>query len=386
MNTKNFRSKQEFREVALPKLDDRYIIGMDLGYGQVKCATEKTLFIFPSYVKRLYEMVNIDDPNDLLYRDGETGDVYIIGYEAQNMMTSSDTDAYSDMFSRKRYNTKTFSILYHVAMGLALYNKTDDRPIFIESGLPSSYVEGDQGPLMKAFTKPAEFYLKWGQRKWRKFTLNVERSMVNIISQPFGSLYSTLVGMDGKFVPNAREKLKKNILIIDAGFKTVDLHGTQSRAKSAACKESLDRETGMYQVLADTSKQIMEAYDEDIQVTAMQKNLEKGTILHVSLGEDGYVSKEEDFSHMLEESNRKVCQQTLKQIMDSHDGLKDYETVIVTGGTGEAWFDIIKNYLKGLSHLEIVPANRNTKLPFSYSNAIGYYLYAYTSHKPKKQG
>ena len=51
--------------------------------------------------------------------------------------------------------------------------------------------------------------------------------------------------------------------------------------------------------------------------------------------------------------------------------------ILVTGGTGEAWLDKIRDYFSGLKTVRVMTGNENDHLPMIYSNARGYYMYRY---------
>ena len=53
MNTKNFRTRQEFAtDYSIPKGRD-YIIGLDVGYSGTKVFYETGYFCVPSFVKKM---------------------------------------------------------------------------------------------------------------------------------------------------------------------------------------------------------------------------------------------------------------------------------------------------------------------------------------------
>lgn len=56
--------------------------------------------------------------------------------------------------------------------------------------------------------------------------------------------------------------------------------------------------------------------------------------------------------------------------------LIDHDYLVVAGGTGDAWYDYIKDYYGGMDNLTIIPGNQNdTSLPFIFSNVRGYYMF-----------
>lgn len=92
--TNLYRTRHEFYNtpMQLPK-SDQFIIGLDAGYSGMKVWYEKGYFCFPSFVKELTEdSLNLFDEKDILYRDNETGKTYMLGYTAQEMVESGDTN------------------------------------------------------------------------------------------------------------------------------------------------------------------------------------------------------------------------------------------------------------------------------------------------------
>ena len=62
--------------------------------------------------------------------------------------------------------------------------------------------------------------------------------------------------------------------------------------------------------------------------------------------------------------------------MQDYDNLLKYKYLIITGGTGESRFEQIKEMLKGITTLTVLPGNINyPDLPFSYCNVMGYYSF-----------
>lgn len=375
MNTKNFRTRQEFRSKANPKGKD-YIIGLDVGYSATKVFYENGFFVFPSYAKKINNIMELANAKDILYKD-ESGEIYMVGYVAQNMLESTNTnDTSAELFGRKRYSNKIFKIFCDVAIAIATAKKTDNRKVIIQTGLPSSYVDGDQKELIRAISKPSTFSLKIGDGKWIKYTSSVDAKDVYVMPQPAGSLYSILIQSDGQYVPNAKEILNSNVLVMDIGFGTFDFFGLKNRAN--VCNESID-EIGMREVLAHTSKKILSEYNEDIRVAALQKNLETGKV--ICINEEEMCDEEKDLTPLLESSNNEVFKEAMQRAKGVTDAFRGYKYIIVAGGTGEAWYANIKEWLSNRRTLSVIPSNYNDKLPFIYSNVRGYYLYRYTLNK-----
>lgn len=377
MDTKKFRTRQEIRFAQNPKGKD-FVIGIDIGYSATKVFHENGYFVFPSYAKRLDNgMLGIVNQRDILYRDDDTGDIYMVGYNAQEMMESTDTnDTDGELFSRKRYNDKRFKIICNVAVALAIGKKSDGRKIVVQTGLPSSYVAGDTPAIKKALAKHARFSVKVGGGEWKSYEPIISEDDIYIMSQPSGALYSVLIKNDGVYVNDAKQILSSNVLVMDIGFGTFDFYGIKNR--TIACKESID-EIGMREVLEHTSKKIMSEMNEDIRVAALQKNLESGTV--ICINEDDMKSEEKPIAHLLEMASKEVMKDAMERAKSVADSFRGYNYIIIDGGTGEAWYEDIKAWLSGMKTLKVMPSNFNDHLPMIYSNARGYYMYRYTLNK-----
>lgn len=83
-----------------------------------------------------------------------------------------------------------------------------------------------------------------------------------------------------------------------------------------------------------------------------------------------------DFSSYLMRANKDLCEKSIKRLMQDYDNLLKYKYLIITGGTGESRFEQIKEMLKGITTLTVLPGNINyPDLPFSYCNVMGYYSF-----------
>lgn len=376
LNTMAFRTKQEKVSYKNPA-GYQYIIALDAGYSSMKVFTESKCFCFPSYAMKInHRTLEISSERDILYRDMATGDVYMIGYVAQDMISSDSTnDTDGEMYSRKRYNNPKFKILCEAAIGLALMDKSSDdmREIVLQTGLPGSYLEGDSSSLRKSLSRPANFAIKAGSGEWRTFSYEIKPKNISIIAQPVGSYYSVMIDNYGRFTKRAKDYLYDGVLILDIGFGTFDLYGIKNR--QVACNESVD-EIGMRKVLSTVTDMIREEYGEDIRVQAFQKNLETGYVTCVD--EENLKSEDKSIAELLERASEEVFQEAFSRAKAITSSFRGYKHVIVTGGTGEAWYGKISRYLSGMKSIDLVPGNINDpELPFIYSNVRGYYMICY---------
>ena len=75
--------------------------------------------------------------------------------------------------------------------------------------------------------------------------------------------------------------------------------------------------------------------------------------------------------------------EALKTIDGFYNYLQNQDYLVITGGTGAAWFNYIKEYYKDLETLTIIDGASNDNLPSIFSNVRGYYMQQLNNLKKK---
>ncbi len=367
---KNIKTKQEFHNLTNPK-SKQFVIGLDAGYSSMKVFHENGYFCFPSSIrKKPKEVFGFPSETDILYQDLQTGESYYVGLAAQKM-TDGTNDTEGELFSRKRYSNKSFHILCNVAIALALRYKKDNREVILQTGLPIAYVEGDKSALIKSLSKPAKFALSMGGKPLQNFEFCIREENIFIMSQPSGSLYSSIMRKDGKYTDDAVNILSQNTLVIDPGFGTLDFLGI--KANEICHKGTIDN-LGMKEVLTRVSEKILKEFGEDIKVPALQGYLETCKI--TSTDDESWSAQEHSIEPIIEECVQSVCLDAMNKLKSETSTFRNYQYIIIGGGTGAAWYVSMNDKLKNFSFKGILKANRNDEsIGLLYANARGYYLY-----------
>ena len=197
--------------------------------------------------------------------------------------------------------------------------------------------------------------------------------------QPMGSFISVSTGQDGHQRAEFERYASSTTIVCDPGFGTYDCFLLKGQMIT-------DKETfaslGMKEVLIETSRRIQEQYGVEIPIPVMQKFLEIGTF--PTYDRKTLTSANVPFDSILEKCSRNVAEKALEKTKGYH--LDECQYMILTGGTGEAWYPYFKDRLKGMTNLTIVPGNQNTMgilkgkngeplpLPFIFGNVRGYYM------------
>ena len=378
MNTRKFRTKTELINRENKKVDGIWEIALDLGYSAVKLFSPNKVASFPSYAKRIddtFQFAGQAPKEAIIYKNNVTNEMWLVGEVAQNTITSGDTsDSESSLYGRERYENPMFTVIASCGLGIGLLENDlaapKDDKIVLETGLPERYMN-DKADLIDALAGSYNFSLKLGASDWKSFVFEIDRADIDVMSQPKGTLFSVCMKNDGQFTADARKYLQTSGIVFDPGFGTLDIfpiyEGTVRNGETYS-------DLGMKRVLAETSKTILEKYKVEIPVPQMQKYLDRGTVRFVDRKK--FISKDYPFDDILAASSNMVCKEAIKR-MASAINLGDYNYLIITGGTGAAWYHHIEETFKDFGSLTLIKGNQNDDLSFIYSNVRGYYLNRY---------
>lgn len=384
IQTADFKTKNEVLKKDMPRITgnnqfkSKTIVAIDGGYSGIKGVSPNKLFAFPSYAKKAprdFSIVSDLKSDDLFFRDNKTGEIWLVGRTAEALMNQEDIDSTSDstLYTRYRYNSDVYKVLMTCGVALGLYGLGAGAELYLQTGLPSEYLERDADKLKKALVGNFDVALKLGNHDWVNFQFHLNEEHIDVMEQPKGTLNALVYDM-GKVCKEGASLLNKNVLILDIGFGTEDKFGFKS---GVSTNHDTTKDTAMRAVFEDVSHRLRKKNpDLDVKVFEFQKYLEEGTIPFFN--EDTYGMSYEPFAEMLEVANKELSDKSIERLMRENDNLKDYHYLVVTGGTGESRLDYIKEKLKGLPKLSILAGNKNTPdVSCIYSNVIGYYMFRY---------
>lgn len=355
-----------------------YPTAIDIGYSSVKLFSPNKVACFPYYAVKASEgVIQLSEPlrTDILYKD-ETG-IWYVGELAQVMTDKEDTNEnISTMYGRKRYSSPMFKVLARAGIGLGMmkneYGSADGKTVVVQTGLPPAYAKTDAPLLRKVLTGTHKFELKVGSGEWTKYNFELPEENIQIMAQPMGSLVSYTVDINGNRIPDYAKYLKNNvnILIADAGFGTDDYFDIKNGRVSEVAYTRDD--LGMKRVFEETSKEFYKRHGVEMPVHTMQKYLAKGEYPKFNI--DTMSQDMVSFADILDEMNQKICMEAIEYMKSTFNYLQDYQYLLVTGGTGAARINIIKEHFANMKTLKVISANANDTLPHIFSNVRGYYF------------
>lgn len=383
INTKAFKTRSEIIEKKLPRINGnnqykgKTIVALDIGYSGVKGASPNRVFTFPSYAKKTpkdLDVVGKVRPSDIQLRNDKTGECWLVGQAAETMMDQVDIESTTDasLYTRYRYDSEVFKVLAMTGMALGLWGTGSGNDIYLQTGLPATYKDRDEGKIVSALCGDYTVSIKVGSGDWVPFQFTLDENHIDVMEQPQGTLCATAYD-NGVVSQMGKDILRSNSIILDIGFGTEDIFSIRSGYKNAHQTYS---DTGMRAVFEAVIKQLQadhKNYALETKIFELQRYMENGEVPYFDA--DEFQMHNLPFADILEEKNREICDKSIRRLMQDYGNLVGYNYLIVTGGTGESRFEQIKEMLSGLPTLQVLPGNLNTQdLAFSYSNVMGYYM------------
>lgn len=370
---KDYATKTEIQERNNKTVEGFWPVGIDYGFSGVKGFAPNKVFCYPNCAIRVDDFSSLIESgaNDILLKDNEG--FWIIGEKAHEMITPANAMNYeSEMYERNRYFSPAFGALMKAGLGIAIqsnpFQSYNGEPIFVQTGLPPEYKELDSADLKEAIAGDYEFDLKIGKNPFRHYKFSISENYVFIMDQPMGSLYSAITDNDGVQGQFGLQVLKARTLVLDPGFKTLDVYDIS--AGSVFNKPATFDNLGMHEIFDRTVNGLKGA---NITVLGMQNALKRGYV--TILDKRRMTNKKLKFESLLEQNTKDVCMEAIQKLISLYNYMQDHDYMIVTGGTGNAWYPMIRDYFRNMENLTILSANRNDKmLSNTYSNVRGYYL------------
>lgn len=385
--TEQFKTKTVLKKRQNVKPDGVWPVALDVGYSSVKGYSPNMVYCFPSFAKKSEnEETLFGNPGvyDIKYRD-EKGEVWNVGYLAQDMVDIDDTnDSSKLLYGRARYHNPMFLVITRVGLALGMVNnefgtRSPGDKIVVQAGLPPKYKKNDTANVVKVTSGHHVFDIKVGNNDWMHFDFVIEPENVLVMAQPMGALWSIACDNDGKFVKDAVKYFNSKVLILDPGFGTVDWFTIMNRNTQGY--ETFD-DLGMKRILEKTVNYINNMYGEEISIVKMQSVLKTGTFNYVDT--DTMSQEVVDITDILNRYNEEVCQEALDRGKQLYNFFKEFNYLVVSGGTGAAWMEHIQDHLKNMTALTVLPAIVNDTLPNMFANVRGYYMYLVASIRSRK--
>ncbi len=359
-----------FRQMDCP-VTEVLLCGIDIGYSGIKIQSPFNASTIPSIVaKEKNDVPFLVGAEDIRYRD-EKGRVWYVGSLAKKTLLHGSTAVKPTMLlGRQRIQSEDFTVQLRIGLFFAKLKglpeggyDIDERPVKIQTGLPPEFIVQDSEELRGRFVGEHKFSVKVGKRPWVNVRIKLDAKDVFICKQPFGTHMASVINEDGVMTNPAL--LKKNVLILDAGFHTTDtFHCIQGTREGIALTWE---NYAMQEVYQRTCDNIFEASGNkaDISVYSLEKAFDSG-VIHYGAKKEPY-NFTKDFYRNLKE----VCCELLDELNAAYNSMMNVDVILLTGGTGVAWEKYVREYYRDTQALEILLAG-DGKSAYR-ANVKGYY-------------
>ena len=359
-----------FQQMECP-ITESLLCGIDIGYSGIKIQSPFNASTIPSIVvKEKNDAPLLVGAEDIRYRD-EKGRVWYVGSLAKKTLLHGSTAVKpTTLLGRQRVQSEDFLVQLRVGLFFARLKglpeggyDLDDRPIKVQTGLPPEFIVQDSEELRSKFVGDHKFFIKVGKRPWVGIRIKLDIRDVFICKQPFGTLMANVINEDG--VMTNPSLLKKNVLILDAGFHTTDtFHCIQGTREGIALTWENYAMQEVYQRTCDDILAVSKN-KADISVYSLEKAFDTG-IVHYGAKKEPY-----NFTKDFYRNLKGVCFELLDELNAAYNSMMNVDVILLTGGTGVAWEKYIREYYKDTQALEIILAGDGKSA--SRANVKGYY-------------
>lgn len=376
---RNYTSKttSKFHTLNIPFIEksNEEPIALDIGYGGVKVFSMNGMHSFPSLLFRVKKDTTfLDNETDIKYLD-EDGNLWYIGDRARDSLETGSRQIDSDDFySSKRLDTDEFLILLRVAIYLGLCKEdfeysSNSKRIRISTGLPEEDVDRDSRKLRKIISGHHHFQISVGGREFTKVNFDIEEDDIEILSQPQGTIYSMAFDMKGN-IPREDLIVDKNVLVLDGGMYTFDTY-LSNRADQGTSKTW--EEFAMHEAhikVRDIIKEKTGRFINEYDIEKYMMDERNPSIIRYE-GKQRYYFGDDYLSTLKNMSERLV-----KKLKRTYDDFNDVDTVIVTGGTGKAYYPYLEDLIP-VDELMLAESDDAAlgKFDAVFSNVVGFFKF-----------
>lgn len=357
------------------------IIALDPGKSSMKGRTDNNTFLLPNAAQITQSEAFFGTPKetDALVRNSDG--LFVVGERAAALLSDSrSSNIESELYGKNRYASMRFRAILEASLSIALKKNffgswTPDRRIVLVVGIaPGERREtGMERELISHLAKSYCFDVRFGNRPFEHYEFEIKPGDVILTDQPMGSLISCVTSNAGKVNPEQEHLLQEPTLVMDVGFRTLDLYYIAGGVLAdTPC--TFDN-FGMMEVFRHTIREIKNKYGNAINLSQLQYAIRSG---YIRTG-DWHLGQSHNtpVDDLLKKNSEAVCQDALDEILNRYDGLQNCHNLVIAGGTGSIWLPFIESRLKGMDGINIISANRNDpELPNVFSNVRGFYFFA----------
>lgn len=351
----NFMNKKE-EEI----INNQYIlVGVDLGYGQVKSFSKHDKYKFLSAVGtpvsdfgRTTAVVNKDELLKSLTITYDNKKYYV----GHNAILNSRNGRLS--LRQNKAENEDNKIKFMTSLALLMDEDQEYMEADIITGLPVlEYKNQDKlFNMIYNFGRPFEFTMHYGPKEVRK-TITIKN--IKILSQGEAAFYDYILDLNGDIIMEKAALVNGTVMVVDPGYKTTDIVTMENGRYVETLSDQFN--TGVNQIHQEVLRLIMERLNIKKELKDMDQIVRSGKLFHNM--------KEYNVEKIIEDAATPFAEGIVDNLINlSNDGLGSMQRIILTGGGSQIIYPYIKSLLNGIIEVELMN-------DAEFCNTSGYYKY-----------
>lgn len=370
-------------------MSKKLLIAIDPGFDAMKVIANGIHFKFPFSAVETDERKMSDyggRKEFILYKD-RSGATWRVGQYARTLMyenKSQQDDPTAKLYTEERFISPeaTVGILSAIAKAIdltGLYNEQADLDIRLIVALPHS-VRNKYAPTVAGLVSGAQrFYMTFDDGEEKEYRFNIVEQNVLTVSQTIAAILGE-TSDDNGYIDESKYHYLANgpTLVVDGGYYTMGLVPVSRGGSVDDDHAESNTNYAMKNVNLGVAKEIADTRP-DIKHYSVEYLLSQGEseIRYMDKGQNKVVSI--DLSVIREKKLQNVCNNFIRYLNKKYNDLIDFRYVLVTGGTGAAFFSQLLAYYKGTgvmdeAHMLLThPVLSGNELPIEFSVVTGAY-------------
>jgi plasmid segregation protein ParM len=335
------------------------LIGIDLGYGQIKSVSGAFKIRFLSAVgtpvSDFGRVAAVTTEKELLESLSLTysGKKYYVGH---NAIVNTRNGRLS--LRQNKAENEDNKIKFMTALALFTDEDQEYAEFDVVTGLPVLEFKNQQEALYNMIYnngKPFEFIMHYGPKQVKKiFKIN----SVRIISQGEGAFYDYILDTNGTINSNAN-LVGGTVMVVDSGYRTTDIVTMENGKYIEPLSNQINN--GINQMHQEVLRLIMERLNIKKELKDMDEIIRSRKLF--------YNMKEYDVSKIIADAARPYAEDIVDNLhILTNDQLGSLQRVLLGGGGGNIILPYVKTLLEGVVEVSLLNDSE-------FCNASGYFKY-----------
>jgi len=333
------------------------LVGIDLGYGQIKVLSKDKQYKFLSAVgtpiSDFGRNININNEDDLLQSLTITynNTKYYVGH---NAIVNTRNGRLS--LRQNKADMEENKIKFITAIALLTKEEQNEIEVSIVSGLPVLEFKNQKDKLFNMFNNKFNFTMYYGSKTVNK-TIKVKS--IRLISQGEGAFYDYILDNNGNIITERANKVNGTIMVVDLGYKTTDIVTMENGRYIELLSDQFNK--GINQVHNECIRLIMNQFGIKKEVKEIDEAIRKRKLFHNT--------KTYDINSIINTAAKPFSDDIVESLINlSNDQLGSMQNLLLTGGGAEILYPFIKKELQDIINVSKIDNSE-------FSNANGYYKY-----------